>query len=148
MTVIRTHEMRRSGSDNIWAVGSGSPCSGWWRCGLSWTANVSARSREMLWRWGWRRVVIPAVIVRINRETIRSRDFTGDRRASVPLTTETWTVWNASSTAGAWGRRMNRAKVGYIWTWVARCWRCWFCKVTLLSQEIMICTTVLDSIGK
>ena len=124
-----TNEMRRSWSDNIWAVGSGSPCSSWRRGGMSWTSHVSARSsREVLWRWGWRRVIIPAVKVRIHRETIRRWDFTGT--GCVPVTRETWSVW----TARAWGRRMNRAKVSYIWTWVTRCWRCWFCEVALLAQ--------------
>lgn len=134
-----THEMRRSRSDNIRAtVGSGSPCSSWRRSGTSWTAHV----REVLRRWGWRRrvmMIIPAVVVRIHRETIRRWDVTW---TGVPVTRETWTVWNRTC---ARGRRMNRAKVGYIWTWVTRCWSCWFCKVALLAQEVLICVMESDS---
>ena len=127
-----THELRRS-----WSVGTGSPCSSWWRSGLSWTAHVWDRKGEVLLRWRWRGVIIPAVVVRIHREAIRSWDFTGNRWAGVP--SESWTLWNSSGTSSAWGRRMNRADVGYIRAWVTRCWRCWFCKVTLLAEKIVIC---------
>ena len=130
-----THELRRS-----WSVGTGSPCSSWWRSGLSWTAHVWDRKGEVLLRWRWRGGIIPAVIVRINREAIRSWDFAGNRWAGVP--SESWTLWNASSGRG---RGMNRANVGYIWAWVTCCWRCWFCKVTLLAEKIVICAMVSNS---
>ena len=133
-----THELRRSWSDNIRAVGSGGSCGSWWRRGVSWTPHVRDRRREVLWRCGWRWVILPAVIV---REAIRSWDFT--RWAGVPVASETWTVWNACNTGRARGRGMNRANVGYVWTWVTRRWSCWwFCKVGLLVQEIMNCAIV------